>query len=211
MAGYPVLVSQYAAFVAAGGYDQQRWWSVDGWAWRQGRAMAWGRAERGQPRDWVNQIPRPTYPVTGVTWYEAEAYCSWVGTQKNQAVRLPTEEEWEKAARGVDGRTWPWGETFNAKRTNTYEHGVVGTLPAGHVKGDVSPYGLVDMGGNVQEWTSSLYRPQPDEALPAAELRVARGGSWNDTAFGSRTSFRHVYPPGYYFPFLGFRIVVEKL
>jgi len=79
-----------------------------------------------------------------------------------------------------------------------------------HIPGDISPFGLCDMAGNVQEWTSGVYRPQPDEDFPDANLRVARGGSWNDTAFGARCAFRHVYPPGYYFPFLGFRIVVER-
>jgi toxoflavin biosynthesis protein ToxD len=149
--------------------------------------------------------------VTGVTWYEAEAYCRWLGAHKHRVVRLPTEEEWEKAARGTDGRLWPWGDQFGARQANTYEYGALDTLAAGHLAEDVSPYGLQDMGGNVQEWTATLYHPLPDEVFPEAEVRVARGGSWNDTAFGARASFRHAYPPGYYFPFLGFRIVVGRL
>jgi formylglycine-generating enzyme required for sulfatase activity len=142
--------------------------------------------------------------------YEAEAYCNWLGSQKNRLIRLPTEEEWEKAARGTDGRLWPWGNDFDPKWANTYEYGAVDTLPAEHLPTDVSPFELRDMGGNVQEWTSSPYRPQPGEDVLDRDLRVARGGSWNDTAFGARASFRHVHPPGCYYPFLGFRIVVER-
>jgi formylglycine-generating enzyme required for sulfatase activity/nucleoside phosphorylase len=208
MAQVPVTVSQYAAFVASDGYQQARWWSAAGWAWRQGHAQVWGRSDLSQPEAWGQQRARPACPVTGLTWHEAEAYCHWLGAQQQRPVRLPTEEEWEKAARGTDGRLWPWGNAFAPQQANTHEHGAADTLPAGQLAGDVSPYGLRDMAGNVQEWTASAYRPRPDEALPEAEARIARGGSWNDTRFGARTSFRHVYPPGYFFPFLGFRIVV---
>jgi iron(II)-dependent oxidoreductase len=207
----PVTTSQYASFVDSGGYQQQRWWGDAGWAWRQGRGLLWGRADCSQPEAWAEQRLRPDFPVTGVTWYEAQAYCAWLAAQLSQTIRLPSEEEWEKAARGTDGRLWPWGDDYGPDRANTYDHGAVDTLPVGHLPGDVSPYGARDMGGNVQEWTSSPYRPLPGEEFPAADLRVARGGSWNDTAFGARASFRHIYPPGYFFPFLGFRLVLERL
>ncbi len=82
---------------------------------------------------------------------------------------------------------------------------------AGKPDGDRSPYGVAGLGGNVQDWTSSVYRPLAREEFPDQDLRVARGGSWNDRLFGARASFRHVYPPAYFFPFLGFRIVVERL
>ena len=98
----PVTVNQYAAFLAHGGAKERRWWSEAGWAWRQGNANGWGRADRAQPDDWENQEAHADYPVTGVTWYEAEAYCNWLGGQKKRIIRLPTEEEWEKAARGDD-------------------------------------------------------------------------------------------------------------
>src|SRR5574341_2459375 len=209
IAHLPVTISQYAAFLDSGGYQQDRWWSEAGRAWRQGEANGWGRADRSKPDDWVTQKSHSDWPVTDVCWYEAEAYCSWLGAQKNRIVRLPTEEEWEKAARGDDGRPWPWGTQFKAGQANTYENNIVGTVEAGSYPQDVSPYGVMDMSGNTQDWTGSAYSPQPDEAFPAGALRVARGGSWNDTAYGARTTFRHVYPPGYYFAFLGFRIVVE--
>lgn len=208
LAQTPVTVAQYAAFLEGGHAETHAWWSEAGRAWRWENTQGWGRAERSQPDDWVNQKTHPNYPVTGLTFYEAEAYCQWLGAEKNRLIRLPTEEEWEKAARGEDSRPWPWGDKYDPKRANTYEHGVVGTLPVGSFPTDVSPYGLLDMGGNIQEWTTSLYQPFPEEDLLDSPMRIARGGSWNDTGFGARASFRHVYPSSYYFPFLGFRIVV---
>jgi iron(II)-dependent oxidoreductase len=208
MVHVPVMVGQYAAFLESGQAAERQWWSEAGWAWRQGLANGWGRVNRAQPDDWTRQQYELQHPVTGVTFYEAEAYCLWLGAQKNRVVRLPTEAEWEKAARGEDSRPWPWGEQFSPDKANTLEREVGGTMAVGNCTGDLSPYQLLDMAGNVQEWTTSTYRPAPDEHFADAELRVARGGSWHDTAYGARTSFRHVYPPGYYFPFLGFRIVV---
>src|SRR5574341_143663 len=205
----PVTVAQYAVFINSGGMGEPKWWSEAGRAWREGAANGWGRADRSQPNDWADQKKHLNHPITGVTAFEAEAYCNWLGAQKDRIVRLPTEEEWEKAARGDDGRPWPWGTQFKAGQANTYENNIVGTVEAGSYPQDVSPYGVMDMSGNPQDWTGSAYSPQPDEAFPAGALRVARGGSWNDTAYGARTTFRHVYPPGYYFAFLGFRIVVE--
>jgi len=209
IANVPVTVVQFARFMDSDGYDKQKWWSDEGWAWRQGQGRGWGRKDRTKPDDWVNQKNRYNYPVTGVTAFEAEAYCSWLGAQKNRTARLPTEAEWEKAARGDDSRPWPWGDTYLPGQANTYEHNVVGTLEVGSFPQDVSPYGVMDLGGNTQDWTASTYSPKAGEALPSGPLRVARGGSWNDTAYGARTSYQHIYPPGYYFAFLGFRIVVE--
>ena len=83
------------------------------------------------------------------------------------------------------------------------------TVPAASITGDVSPFGVMDMAGNVQEWTASVYTALPDEVYPASDLRVARGGSFNDTAYGARTTYRRAYPPGFFYPFLGFRVIVE--
>jgi formylglycine-generating enzyme required for sulfatase activity len=208
MVHVPVTVAQYTVFLEAGGADGRPWWSEAGWAWRQGIANGWGRVDRSVPDDWVHQKYEQQNPVTGVTLYEAEAYGRWLSAMKNRVVRLPTEPEWEKAARGDDSRPWPWGDDFSPEKANTFEREAGKPLPVGSCPEDVSPYQLFDMGGNVQEWTASAYRPAPDEHFPDKDLRVAKGGSWNDTGFGARTSYRHIYPPGYYFPFLGFRIVV---
>jgi formylglycine-generating enzyme required for sulfatase activity len=209
MAHTPVTVNQYAVFVETGAARQQPWWSQDGWAWVNGGGEGWGRDTRWEPDKWQDQRARQYHPVVGVTFYEAEAYCAWVAAQKKQAVRLPTEAEWERAARGDDGRPFPWGDDFAPTRANTFESENRDTLPVGTTEGDVSPFGLMDMAGNAQEWTTSVYTPLPDEVFPSANLRVARGGSFNDTAYGARTTYRRAYPPDYFYPFLGFRLIVE--
>jgi formylglycine-generating enzyme required for sulfatase activity len=205
----PVMVKQFENFIAAQGYAERHWWSEAGWAWREGRALGWGREDRSRPCDWRGQEQRSDHPVTGISFYEAEAYCRWLGAQKGKLVRLPTEEEWEKAARSDDNRPWPWGEEWKPGLANTLEGEMNHTLPTATVAGDVSPCGAVDMAGNAQEWTASVYTPLADELFAAgADLRAVRGGSYNDNAFGARVSYRRGYPAGYFYPFLGFRIIV---
>jgi formylglycine-generating enzyme required for sulfatase activity len=204
----PVTVNQYAAFIESKAAKEKSWWGAEGWAWLNGDSDGWGRKDRRVPDGWEVQVKKPVHPVVGVTAYEAEAYCAWLGSVKNKPVRLPTEEEWEYAARGDDGRPFPWGEEFAARMANTVEGELFATVEAASIPGDISPFGVMDMGGNVQQWTSSVYKPLPEETFPSGPLRVVRGGSFNDTVFGARSSYRRAYPPGYFYPFLGFRIVV---
>ncbi|MFQ5950372.1 MAG: formylglycine-generating enzyme family protein [Nitrospiria bacterium] len=143
-------------------------------------------------------------PMTHVTWHDADHYCRSVGK------RLPTEAEWEKAARGTDGRAYPWGNKFDLKKTNTGN-----TLkPVGSYPEDQSPYGVYDMAGNVSEWTDSWYRAYPGNTFESEDYgifqKVVRGGSFNvnrhfaDDMFAQAT-FRNYNRPDAIGPDNGFR------
>ena len=211
IAQVPVTVSQYSPFVDSKAVRDKQWWSPEGWDWFTCRVDGWGRKDRGMPDGWEAQLKRPFRAVTGVTAFEAEAYCAWLGAVKNQAIRLPTEEEWEYAARGDDSRPFPWGDEFVPTFANIVEGEHFALLDAGSLVHDASPFGVLDMCGNAQQWTSSAYTLLPKEVVPPGPLRVVRGGSYNDTAFGARTSYRRAYPTGFFFPYLGFRIVVNMV
>jgi formylglycine-generating enzyme required for sulfatase activity len=209
MAHTCVTVDQYKIFIDSKASKEEQWWSDEGIQWMKGHSDGWGRANRSQPDGWDAQLKKPFRPVTGVTAFEAEAYCKWLGQLKNKSIRLPSEIEWEYAARGNDGRPFPWGEYFHENFANIAGDEVMELSDSGANTNDVSPFGVLEMCGNVQEWTSSTYAPVKQEAVPPGPLRVARGGSFYDTAFGSRTSYRRPYPSGFFYPFLGFRLVVD--
>ena len=182
---YEVSNARYARFVDAGGYADQGLWSSAGWAWKT-------RLHVSSPAHWSNSAWNgPTQPVVGVSWFEAEAFCRYVGK------RLPTEAEWEKAARGDDERQFPWGNDWDPTRANG--PGGSTTKPVGSYPTGVSPYGVHDMAGNVWEWVADWYDERYYASSPAANPtgpssgteRVFRGGSWFSSQPTSlRSAFR---------------------
>ncbi len=139
---------------------------------------------RPAPDHWRNGAFAPgdeRLPVVYVTWYDAHGYCAWAGK------RLPTEAEWEKAARGTDGRLFPYGDTFDAKKSNSPQAGIGRLMPVGSFPKGKSPYGLYDMAGNVWEWTESWYETYPGSTHPSPnygeQYKVVRGGSYLDCSF----------------------------
>ncbi|MFI0609454.1 MAG: SUMF1/EgtB/PvdO family nonheme iron enzyme [Anaerolineae bacterium] len=291
MACFPVTNAEYACFVAAGGYLDDRWWETsDAKRWLQGDlgnegakmsnrhwikrflteeglfermeaeglfptvaalerwkrwlvmdkdvfeaelAERWKGVPQLAPDRWRDhRLNLPVLPVVGVSWYEARAYAAWLSAQSSQDWRLPTEVEWEAAARGLDGRAYAWGDAFSPACGNTFETGWRRTTPVGvFVEGD-TPNGLSDLSGNVDEWTSSnfgeiddaegqdqtpvfAYPYHADDGreevdAPPSVARVVRGGSWTNDHRCARTSCRDWDHPDYRNFYLGFRLVTSS-
>ena len=199
---YPVTNAQYALFVAETGHRAPL-------SWENGRMTPGTELQ----------------PVTMVSWFDAYTYAAWAGK------RLPTEAEWEKAARGTDGRRWPWGNTMDEKRLNTYYSIGAATAVTRFVSG-ASPYGVMDMAGNVSEWTNDDFDPYKgtraaaevfkgkvavantpeDRSMKVVDLvttkgkyKVLRGGSWKSDPFSTATYHRNFSWPNYASNFFGFR------
>jgi formylglycine-generating enzyme required for sulfatase activity len=163
---YEVTNNRYKRFIDATNYKVP--WSHDPtaaapylWDWQK-RIYPTGKGED---------------PVVLVSWEDAKAFCTWAGK------RIPTEAEWEKAARGAKGKPYPWGNDWANGKANTSESGLKQTAPAGGFKEDVSEYGVYDLAGNVSEWVEDYFAPYPGNPLTRYEernkYRVLRGGSWD--------------------------------
>jgi formylglycine-generating enzyme required for sulfatase activity len=191
LARTPVTNAHYAAFVQATGHEQPRHW------------------KGGNPPG-----GREDHPVVNVSWHDAVTYCRWLAEVTGQPYRLPSEAEWEKGARGRDGRIWPWGNRSSAVRCNSEEGGKWNTTPVGAYPRGASPYGLLDMAGNVWEWTRSLFKDYPydpedgREDLEPEGFRVLRGGSFYDNERYARCAYRYRYYPNYFERIGGFRVCV---
>jgi iron(II)-dependent oxidoreductase len=203
---YPVTNAQYARFVAETGHRPPLHWEE-------------GRIPPGLE----------LHPVTMVSWFDASAYARWAGK------RLPSEAEWEKAARGPDGRRWPWGDLMDASRLNTY-YQVASTTEVLQYPAGASYYGAMDMAGNVSEWIADDFHPYAgstapaelfqgkvgvanspaDRAMKVVDLvpvqgfyKVLRGGSWKSDPFSTSTYHRNFSWPHYASDFFGFRCAAD--
>lgn len=155
-------------------------------------------------------------PVVDVSWDEALACCAWLREASGLPIRLPSEAEWERAARGDDGRRWPWGDEPDPALANVAESQLGGPTPVGRFPAGASPVGALDMAGNVWEWTGSLQAPYPYAAGdgreapgPVAGLdrrRIMRGGCWANPAHFARVTCRFRLPPERSTHLLGFRL-----
>jgi formylglycine-generating enzyme required for sulfatase activity len=184
-------------------------------------------SDQESPEHWKDgKLPgvKGDHPVVTVRWHDAMAYCRWLAEVTGKAYRLPSEAEWEKAARGTDGRIWPWGNEWDPKRCNSAEGTPRRTTPVGQFspRGD-SAYGCVDMAGNVWEWTLNLWGEEPEdpdfkypydpedgrENLVEAEgTRVTRGGAFNNAERYARCACRIPNGPDLQSHFVGFRVCV---
>jgi formylglycine-generating enzyme required for sulfatase activity len=168
------------------------------------------------PRGWMGfhfQDGSEECPVVGVSLPDAMAFIKWINTLFNENFRLPTEAEWEKAARGPDGRVYPWGDDFDPWRCNTDESGKRTTSPIGsYSPGGDSQYGVTDMSGNVWEWTNSLLMPYPYNPNDGREIRkpstkiAVRGGAWYYSRKLARCASREGVLADYLSASLGFRL-----
>jgi len=188
---HPVTNAEYKKFIDETGYEAPSL----GFEW-------------SKKYDWHDRMypeGKEDHPVVLVKWVDAVTYCDWAGK------RLPTEAEWEKAARGTDGRIWPWGNEWDTGRLAC--GGVGDTMPVGRYESGKSPYGCFDMAGNVWEWTSdwygSLYFREAPSHNPMGpdkgEHRVLKGGAWIHSEFSVRGAMRFHKPPTHCDNYIGFR------
>ncbi|MEJ2406489.1 MAG: SUMF1/EgtB/PvdO family nonheme iron enzyme [Candidatus Thiodiazotropha sp.] len=199
IARYPITNAQYQSFIDDGGYEEERWW----------------RDLERQSSPEKSRWNQPNRPRETVSWFEAVAFCRWFSQQLGYAIRLPTEQEWEKAARGTDGREYPWGNGYRAGYANVdekeKEYGLsfleqttaVGLYPQG-----TSPYGVMDMAGNVSEWCLNKYDDLEETAIDVSrDVRVLRGGAWVNLPELARAALRFRLRPDLRHDGWGFRVV----
>ncbi|MEW2547619.1 SUMF1/EgtB/PvdO family nonheme iron enzyme [Streptomyces sp. NPDC047002] len=194
MATYPVTNVEYREFLADSGHED--------------RPATW----------YLGAYPheRANHPVAGVRPESADAYAVWLTERTGHPWRLPAEAEWEYAAKGSEGKSFPWGEAFDARLANTRETGIHTTSPVGAFPAGRSPFGVLDMGGNVEEYVADDYVPYPGGTLvedhlveTMGEYRVARGGSFSRFGDLTRTRRRHGAFPGPLYP-VGFRLATSE-
>ncbi|MBI5185921.1 MAG: SUMF1/EgtB/PvdO family nonheme iron enzyme, partial [Nitrospinae bacterium] len=227
---FPVTNAQYYVFVQEGGYKVEKYWTEarDAGVWKEGKVQ-----DRDRPYNLGEPFNLANHPVAGVNWYEALAFCRWLTDwlrkkgklRMNEEIRLPSEPEWEKAARGTDGRVYPWEGGPDPDKAN-YNDTKIGTTSAvGCFPSGKSPYLVEEMSGNVWEWTRSLWGKDWEkpafgypyksgdgrENLDASSdtLRVLRGGAFYLNVRLARCAARDWNYPSYWFRSFGFRVIAS--
>lgn len=184
----PVTNADYAVFLEAAGHEPPRFWEDPA-------------------------FNRPRQPVVGVSWFDAIAYCEWLSGHLAGRFRLPTEAEWEKAARGSTEHAYPWGDEPFGEDGGRFRQDA--TWEVGHAP--PNPFGIVDIGFNVHEWCSDWYDPgyyavspeRDPQGPPSGERKASRGGAWRHLIKVSRCSARSSIPPDYRYNDYGFRLVLD--
>ncbi|TET39218.1 MAG: hypothetical protein E3J72_00825 [Planctomycetota bacterium] len=188
---YEVTNQQFSEFIKAGGYGKKAYWSDEGWLWRKKNKIT-------APRFWNDpRFNKPKYPVVGISWHEAEAYCSWLSEISGKRYRLPTEAEWERAAAGPEGAKWPWGKETENPPANLRSAAADWTTPVGQFPKGKSAAGCFDIIGNVAEWCGS------------GRARCARGGSWLASLEQVKSDSNRPIPASTRVNRIGFRFVRE--
>ena len=193
--------AQYAVFVAMTGHRAP---DVDPETWRGYKLIH--PYERTRKFAWTARHPpkgREDHPVVLVSHADARAYAAWLSQKSGRTWRLPTELEWEKAARGTEGRRFPWGEAWDPARLNSHDRGPFDTLPVGRFPEGASPFGMLDPAGQVFEWTAT-------PTGGGSGRFIVKGGSWDDSGCGiCRPAARHGRPKDIKHILVGFRLVAE--
>jgi formylglycine-generating enzyme required for sulfatase activity len=200
IAKYPITNAQFQVFVDANdGYNNRGWWeySLDAKIWR------------GKNQLQATGFEGDNHPRTNVCWYEAVAFCQWLSTRTNLSISLPSEQQWQYAAQGADGRKYPWGDTFDTKRCNTKESNIGQTTPITQYEGEGdSFFGVVDMSGNVWEWCSTDYYSGSQDIARLDPFVLQRGGSWGFDHERVRVEARGGNQPNTRMKQHGFRVVL---
>jgi formylglycine-generating enzyme required for sulfatase activity len=198
----PVTVQDFESFVKAKGYEVDDWWEA-------------GRAGGQEPEDWQSQLYHPNRPVVGVSWYEAKAFCRWASVTWKLDIDLPTEPEWEAAARGLEANPFPWGKEEPIEKADGAQANFMG-IARGPSPIGAFPFGnrgrLVDLAGNVWEWCRDVWtevglREKSRERPPPDSPRVVRGGSWSGDPRFLRCATRSRLHPRFRDDSFGFRVV----
>jgi len=200
MSKYPVTDAQFQPFIEAlDGFYSDACWS--------------GLPPEVRPTEpGVQRWPLPDHPREHVSWYDALAFCRWLSRRTGLPIRLPTEQEWQRAAQGDDGRVFPWGNYYDdTSRCNTRETGLARTTPVGQFPKGVGAYGVHDLAGNVWEWCLNEYENPSRIAVGGTKARVLRGGSWFSIHDAAQNTVRYFALPHTRDFDVGFRLVCSAV